>query len=64
MAYLKPDRTSRIELFYEYSYRLLALNYIRKEALSQMFDRVLNTAPNLCMIKISISISPANLADV
>ena len=42
-AYLETSRTSTMELFGENSQRLLAPDYFRKKASSQMFDWVLNT---------------------
>ena len=40
-AYLEPSQKSTIKPFCENNKRLLAINYFRKKALSQMFDWVL-----------------------
>ena len=43
-AYLGPFHTPMNELFRENSYQLLAINYFRKIAPSQVFGRILNTS--------------------
>ena len=42
-AYLKPSRTSAMQLFCKNSQQLEAINFFRKKPPSEIFDWVLNT---------------------
>ena len=42
-VYLEPSLISTVEVFCENSEQFLGVNYLRKKAPLQMFDRILNT---------------------